>query len=363
MVFFVGFNLDINDEADKDRFNVVYTAISRARGKLYVTSAHPKQDLEKIFKSGTYKLMDSQKPIVKKYKQLKKIKENRNFTFNNVNMSMIDSVVIKVSMKDAPFAKYVKNGFVPKKYMDQFKWQNMYSDDSNPVNVRVTQHHAHGTYKFEFFDLNMLHKNGYTDSDILMYLSNYVMEFFDYRVREKDMKIHRIDLCKYFRFDNAEDHREFNEFLCEYILYSKAVTVLDSDFKTNRIVYNIFEDKKPDLYKGTVYANHNKKKQDGITTSIYMPSKKDNHNKIFFENVTKIEIRLLGSSIGRRYALKKSDNIAGLKSVRLGNVFDRLFGKYFPDIERFIQRQPKYWGLKKLRGFDVFGNMFNNEAV
>lgn len=288
IIFLSGFNCE--QEMSEDEKYILYTAISRAKRKLIITSAYPAFDLDRIFDKETYTFTNSQRKLTKSNKQLKKIRTGGNFTLKKLGESNIDSLVLKVKAKDCPFPRYVKRGNVK-----QEKTSNKMIQSFNGVDVTIKMNHRHKIYYFEFLDLNLLKKSGYSDKGIISFCLNFIIVFFDYRIDTKKIQVHRLDLCRFIKFkDNRELDYFFDFFNC-YIKDSHSKDIKDNEYRVNGIDYKENEDKEFDWKKyKTLYINHNKNKSYGATTKVYFPFKKENKNVINIPGLLKLEFTLKG---------------------------------------------------------------------
>ncbi|MFZ7131333.1 MAG: ATP-binding domain-containing protein [Eubacteriales bacterium] len=316
IVFLVGFQAFSQDDIIEK--NLFYTAASRACKKLYITSAYPAFDLSKYFIKDSFKMIGKQTAITKPFKKLKDIKPNRNFSMQKFRDNIIDSISVKVTFKDAPFLPYVQNSFIAGRDRKNYGWQKIQVNNFEGVGYVIKNHHVHKSYSFEFFDLNILKKNNFTDKQVVQLISNIILEFFNYRLNLNQLKITRLDLYKLFKFNNELSRNTFLDEFATSISMSMNNSIKDHNNYTlehRKSILNTLQD-------STVYINHSKTKD--ITTVCYDPRNKVNQNKILSDNLFKIEQRLRGNALQRKYTENFNTMDSLMKIVADENKFDIL---------------------------------------
>lgn len=303
-VFYIGFTYNPNE--DEEITTLCYTAISRPRIRLYITSSYPAGIEVGVFNDGEYELVNTQKKFSKLYSLRMKIRENRNFSWGKLENNHLDSLVLKVSENSCPFTPYIiKNNTK----------QNTYSSSmrvviDNGIEYSIEKHHPSGTYFFRFMDLNLLKKNSLNDIQILQYCANKVMKYFDQRVRITDIAVHELHLCSFLKFDNNEDIQNFfHSELKDKIINSKNRMILTNYGKPLKYNVNFIDF---NALKYTLYVNHHKNKHNSLTTAMYYPKNKNNSNKIHISNIYKIEIRGKGIFLKEKIGLGKDTSIGNL---------------------------------------------------
>jgi hypothetical protein len=323
-IFYVGFTYD--KEQDPEITTLVYTAISRPIRKLFITSAFPMADLDRLFGKGTYELVNLQKKIVKPFLIRKQLRENRNSTWYRLKNSHLDSLELKVSKGSCPFAPYVQ-----KEGTNQVNYSSCRRITlESGFEYSLEKQHRWGTYFFRFEDLNLLCRNNYTDIEKIQFCINQVLEFFDYRISLSEIRIHRMDLCYYMLFDNTRELQTyFRHELCPVLFTFKHRTIGDD----KRNIYCSYMDlinKGFSIMHRTMYVNHHKKKYNGMTTAIYRPVIKDNVNKINIDSLLKVEIRGRGRISGPGFLPCRLD-----ESVE--DLLDRCKGSLLPLFEEWSE--------------------------
>jgi superfamily I DNA/RNA helicase len=316
IVFLVGFQEFVIDDLIEK--NLFYTASSRAHKKLYITSAYPAFDLSKYFNEDSFTHHGKQSHITKHFRKLKEIKLNRNFTIQKYQDNIIDSITVKVDFKDAPFLPYIQNNFIPGINRKNYGWQNIQHRCCEGIHYVVKNHHVYKSYSFEFFDLNVLKKNNFSDKQVVQFISNTVLDFFDHRISLSQLQISRLDLSKIFKFNDAQSRLTFLDELASCISIAKYNSIKDHSNYTLEHSKSILDS----LQDSTVYINHSKIRN--ITTACYDPRNKDNQNKLLSDNLYKIEIRLRGNSLQMKYSedINTIDNL--MNAVADDSKFDYL---------------------------------------
>jgi len=295
MVFIVGFHVDVR--TDKQWANILYVAFTRAKKWLFVTSAYPLEEFKDALPLDYLTVHDSQRQIEKPYERLPSIDPNAPFTLKKLQKSTIDSIVIKVSENDAPFLPYVTGGQALERSFGLKKRRGeKHLADGMKWSIRYQGRDEHKSYYFYFLDLNMLKRNGFSDANILLYCTNQVKSYFDFRVKVETMSVQRIDLNKFIEVDaetNIPTIVPKEKPKSMYFVGEIGKEYLDVDQVTS---CEIPEDR-------TLYFNYSKSKYDGVTVAAYNPERKKNGNRIAIPGIRKIEVRLRGNTLKRRYAL------------------------------------------------------------
>ena len=338
IVFFVGFNID-QDEKDEDEFNIIYTAISRAKSKLFITSAYPKFSLDTLFSSGTYTLIDSQRCVENPYKKLKAIKKSKNFSIQKLNNGLIDSLIFKVHEGDAPFCREVKRGRID----NNQRFFNREPGTEQGMKYIVKYHHRWKNYYFEFTDLNVLKKNNYSDTDKLLFCENIVKKYFDSRIEPEKILIHRLDLYKCIKFKNKQQLDEFRDYVSFHLNEAKCKSIFSSGYKDDWTDY-----KQPhEIFTGwdskTIYFNCHKSKYYNLTGKVYDPCGKEK-NTVNIKNMEKIEFTAKGKFLMRNDVMGKKPNIEKLKLMirndQMKDMFWRWLVEYCNPVATWFDENP-----------------------
>ncbi len=305
IVFVTGFDIE-SEQADfldlLEMKNLYYVAFSRPRDRLYITTSYPINNGIKYLPLEVCEYINSRKKPVKKYSLLPKIKPSANFTKKKLQNNTIDSICLKVNLIDAPYMKYVNKSQTAQ---DNYMSKQVIEHDGLRFDIRF--HHKHKNYYFSFLDIHLLKKSSFSDTQILLFLRNYVIEYFDHRISPDSIKVHRLDLNEYFFLKSEEEKTEF---------LSRGMTKYQtSSAKSLREKYgkiNYLTDRAAiyDFKKSVYYANFMKRKQDSITSGLYSQDIKldkhttyDKSNIVHIPHVCKRELRLKGTSISRKYIL------------------------------------------------------------
>ncbi|MBI9010484.1 MAG: UvrD-helicase domain-containing protein [Tenericutes bacterium] len=185
-IFYVEFLY--NPEEDEGIKTILYTALSRAKRKLFITSSFPKppvENLNRIFTEGTYDIVVTQPKICRKFPIRKKIEKNTNFGIKKLKGNFLDSFVIKIKLQDCPFTPFVKQGrTVKNKYTSSMRRKTI-----DGLEFSISFHHGSQQYFFKFKNLNLLKKNKFSDREKIYYCVNEIIQFFDYRIDIENLEI------------------------------------------------------------------------------------------------------------------------------------------------------------------------------
>jgi hypothetical protein len=334
-------------DVDRDTVNLVYTAISRAKQKLFICTSHPESPLECFRNCNEVDFEDRQKVVHEGWKRLPSIVEGGNFTLKKVKTSHIDSIVLQVNDSDVPFPSYVPKGNVPKRVHFGQGYTTEVDGLSETI-LHINRSHGSGWYTFEMFDLNPLKLAGYDDYQIVKRCANVVIDFFDHRIPLNAINTLRLDIAKYLAFDNMITARETLRGIDESVRGTGVQSVRD------HTGYDYLKAGKQFLNwrNSTYYANYLRQRcgsSHPVVLRIYSTDLKNrggensnsrNGRSLTRRNVWKCEWQLKQDAVGRNYSLGDNDNIERLmnklrESPDLFNtVFDTVsqhFGVDFPD--------------------------------
>jgi len=308
-IFFVGFNY--NPESDPEIKTICYTAISRAKKKLIITSSFPNKNIFEVFEKGCFIYRNVQRKICKSFLIRKKIKQNKEITINKMKGTCLDSLGFKVKAERCPFLPYIK-----KEKTKQKKWASSKRViNKDGFEYSIDFHHSHQIYYFHFWDLDILKRNNFSDSQKVDYCINIVINFFDERVNLEDIILYRLDLFNLLQLIDEESYYRISKLLFDKCINSKHKSILTQDkksYKTNND-FNIIR-----FSKGseTIYINHHKNEYENLTTAIYNPKYKENENKIQIDNLIKFEMRGKGKFLSRGIGFKgKEPNARNLHNL------------------------------------------------
>jgi hypothetical protein len=270
MAFIVGFELTTTD----DEAMTIYTGLIRAEESITITSSFPAFDVSLSFDPMTITVLDRQKRIGKPYRNLKLIKPNRNLTRGKFKASMIDSITLTVTDDDLPFVPYFESHGI-----DASPFTRSYIT-KDEVPIRIGRHCGkdHVGIFFELKDVNLLRANDYTDAQTIKYLTNKVLEYFNYQVTIDHINLHSIDLCKIVEADDAliqllmDDGLEYASRLDHY------------GDPVERFTLDAIKDR-------TVYHNFTGRNTKSTTLATYRPIDKRNKNRYFDPKAIKLELR------------------------------------------------------------------------
>lgn len=299
-VFFVGF--EFNLESDPEIKTICYTAISRAKKKLFITSSFPNKNIFEVFKKGSFEYRNVQRSISKSFPIRKKIKQNKEVSLNKIQGTYLDSLDLKVKAEKAPFLPYIKKEGT--KQGDWTSTQRFKNEDGLEYSIKF--HHSHKIYYFEFLDLDILKRNNFSDIQKIEYCTNVVIDFFDRRIRIEDIILYRLDLFNLYQLEDEESYFRMSEKLFCKCLESKHRSILTQEKKSYKTIAD-FNIKRFSKGKESIYLNHHKTKYNNLTTAIYNPKYKENENKIPFDNLIKFEMRGKGDFLSRNIGFNGKD--------------------------------------------------------
>ncbi len=304
-IFYVGFHYDV--ESDPEITTICYTAISRASKRLFITSSYPMGNEKKVFTDDTYEFHSTQRDLSKPFLIRNKIEKNKNLTWNKIKDNYIDSLELKVKVKDCPFLPYIK-----KEGTTQYRYQSILRTVSDYwMEYSISLHHSAKAYYFKFKDLNLLKRNGFSDTKVIQACINELLQFYDNRVRIEDIMVNRVDLCRFIRFDREEDIEKgiipLIEKMIEEGRYSSILNERKREIGNASDLYHYFS-----LLHDTLYVNHHKDRYSSITSCLYYPKNKENENRIHIDELYKIEMRARGSFLDRKMALDGDRRVLNL---------------------------------------------------
>lgn len=328
VVFMVGYEF----LATYDESCISYTGFLRAKDKIIITTSYPKFDQEKLCELKFLDVIDEQKQVSKKYKQLKLLKNNKNLTTKKFDHCMIDSLSLTVRGPKVPYFRYVEHD---KQFgRDTYEKSIILHED---LECKLRYNKPNKNYTFVFKDLNLLRKNNYSDIQVLQYCSNTIFEYFNNQVKVEDIEITSLDICLLFSMDDEILKKTLTGgFKCKDIRFS------DSPGSSKTILNPSYDY----LKKGTVYLNFRRDKS--LTLAIYKPSLKTNDNQYHRDDLVKLEFRIRNEIIENKYIFGDTLDVKTLID-RLRKDKDYLRKVFF----RIVDYK------KKLRGFDK-GKMKGN---
>lgn len=270
MAFIVGFERPTT----REEATLLYTGFIRAKESLIITSSFPSFDVSLAFDPKTVNVLNKQKRIGKPYRNLKLIKANRNLTRKKFAASMIDSITLTVTDDDLPFIPYIEACGI-----DASPFTRSYIT-KNEIPIRIGRHNGkdHVGIFFELKDVNLLRANDYTDAQTVKYLTNKVLEFFNFQVSTNKINLHSIDICKIVEADDPLIELLTQDGL-EY-----ASRLDDHGDPVERFTLDAIKDR-------TIYHNFTGRNTRSTTLATYRPIDKKNKNRYFDPKAIKLELR------------------------------------------------------------------------
>lgn len=207
------------------------------------------------------------------------------------NQCMIDSISFVVRADDTPFMPYIKA-----------------TDNNNPyeksmivntkVPIKIVFKKFWKSYEFLLQDMTLLRKNNYTNAQVIQYLCNFIMVFFNLQITIAAFQLNLIDLCRVVRNDD-----EMMKKLLDDKIRCRRSRLDNKGEKVERFTLDTIDE-------GTVYFNFMKDRS--FTLAVFHPFEKENKNRYFNKDVTKLEFRLKGKAIEKKYAFAKGMNSSEL---------------------------------------------------
>lgn len=267
------------DEAPGEA-RVLYVGLSRAREQLIIMSPSPRTDLEALLGDGVeiVDMRESTEWEKRPFPMISSSRQEQYLTKKKYDLSTIDSIAVKVDVSDVPWLPYITDKMPPSKW----ERQTCFAIDGVPVFVK--RNLSHGFYLFRLSDTNALKRSGFTDRDILNFLRYAIFRFFNTEFPIERAKVVRIDLCRLYDKDDITIGRIRNALAC----YPKVPVGNDG-----RIIERLRASDKNTWYYH-VRAHY------GFQVVFYGPSNKTNGNRLYNEDLYKIEVRLQGGCIGKR---------------------------------------------------------------
>lgn len=303
------------DEAPEES-RVLYVGLSRARERLIVTSPCAMAELEVLFGDGV-EIEDLRKNTGWEKRDFPSISRDRRekyLTERRYGLSIIDSIAIKLDAVDVPWLPYIVDKNPPS------KWERQKNFEVDGVSIYVKRNLSYGFYVFRLSDTNTLKRSGFTDQDILNFLRYAVCRFFNAAVPVERAKVVRLDLCRLYRRGDITIGRIRND------LKNYPQIAVGEDGK---IVERAHATARDTLYYH-IRAHY------GFQVVFYGPANKTNRNRLYNEDLYKIEVRLQGECIGKR---GYSDGLA-------------TFGQLVEQLTTKSNLETWYWKALRYAGFD-----------
>jgi len=313
-IYIVGF--EFPDSIDERM--VIYTGLIRAKEKLIITTSHPFFDPTKVADERFVEIINNQKPASKPFKQLKIIKDKKNLSRKKFDQCLIDSIAVTVRGVDAPFIPFIAHD----KIHGRDTYVKSVIDNSGKVPIRIDYHKVYKNFTFTLQDTNLLRRSGFNDLQVIQFLTNQVTEFYNYQVCLSEIKLTSIDLCRVVPNDD-----DLTKLMLDGKLKCKNIR------SHSRESLPLEKVSMADIDSGTIYYNFTAK--DNFRMAVYHPNEKDNGNRYFNKDVTKVELRLGRDGISRNYAFGRD--------VDLGWFMDRI-----KEQDRYLLKQfDKMIGYRK----------------
>jgi len=256
---------------DIDELMIAGVAISRARQKLIITTAFPASKIAPLFAPGTVRIIDH--TLTRRKAARLPSLQPRKTTPTLFNKSTIDSIGLVIHKDDAPFVPYIRQSSEvrKKRYVNTSLLQ---SRDGVPYTV--SYHHTHSLFTFGFTTLHPLRAAGYTDIQILRYVENEILQFFDGRISGDSIELGLLHISKVGKFRNPTRREAFlKRLFARLAVAQKPVrsVVVPGNANSSGLPETV-----PDLSRETLYINYGKKRGRSVPVNLtlYDPSQKPN---------------------------------------------------------------------------------------
>jgi hypothetical protein len=262
----------------KEEKNVWNVAITRGKEKLHIVTSFPEERILPHFKEGTYTLISGQEKKVRRPISMVP-EETAPLTTMNAEMSLIDSIEIKVGFGDLPF--------IPREKQNLGKTPFGTRSVMTSLNMEYVLCKYSQSLRFDFKDLTKLKSLGYDDYLVMEYLLEIMREYTNYSIEDKvlmESPLRRLDLSKLVRVSS------------EKVIDTLKYFFKLSNYNTNdegKVV--MFPDHEP--IEKTLYLNsHTVKKENGKENRYrviraYFPVYKTRNTLVDGERVLKVELQ------------------------------------------------------------------------
>lgn len=361
-VFIVGFE----NSKDREENKIYYTGLIRAEERLTITTSFPHFDVPTVFDPATVKAFSSQRTLSQLLGPMKPIMSGQQLTREMFDACMIDSITLAVRGDDIPFSRYIK---LQEGTEDNPFAKSQIITTPDGIEIKITYNAGTKAYYFELKDVNLLRSNWYADAEVVSFLTNFVLMYFNFQIVPSQIHLHSIDLCKLVE----EDHeligllkREGLKFHSRLDHEGKVITKFSMD----------------EIQQRSVYYNFNTKNNKALTLDVYRPINKENAGRLLDPKAIKLELRYLRSAVESKYAFggdaafiehsgtKKGEVVMSVDRLlrRLGDDDGLLDSVYmatirFKSIKGKSSRSGKRRSVKRVGGMEPVGNGERMEAV
>jgi len=258
--------------------NVWNVAMTRGKEKLHIVTSFPEERILPHFKEGTYTLISGQEKKARRPISMVPV-ETAPLVTTNAEMSLIDSIEIKVGFNDLPF--------IPREKQNMGKTSFGVKTRMTSLNMDYVLYRNNQTLRFDFKDLTKLKSLGYDDYLVMEYLLEIMREYTNYSIEDEvlmNSPLRRLDLSKLVRVSSEKvlDTLKFFFKLSNYNTSDEGKVVM-------------FPDHEP--IEKTLYLNsHTVKKKDGKENRYrviraYFPIYKTRNTLVDGEGVLKVELQ------------------------------------------------------------------------
>lgn len=273
---------------------VLYTGLLRAQRYLSLSTSFPSFDPAELFDGEVVQVLNSQKARSKPFKALKVVRANKNLTRRKFDKCMIDSLSLIIRDQDTPFIPFLER----QPGIERNAHQKSYITQAD-IPIKVTYHKGRRSFIFTMNNVNRLRASDYTDSQVIKYLANFILEYFNYQIPLEAISLYDIDLCRIIEEGSP-----------------LLLKLLSGEFRC-RSVLNQNADQLPglrmaDIQRGTVYLNCSSASTRSYTLVVYRPINKDNEYRYVDPRAIKVELRLRSKSILASYAFGTVPSVSGL---------------------------------------------------
>lgn len=309
--------------------NVWNVAMTRGREKLHIVTSFPEDRILPHFKEGTYTLISGQERKVRRPISMIP-EETAPLTTMNAEMSLIDSIEIKVGFGDLPF--------IPREKQNLGRTPFGVRTLMTSLNMEYVLYRNNQTLRFDFKDLTKLKSLGYDDHLVMEYLLEIMREYTNGCIEDEvliESPIRRLDLSKLVMVSS------------EKVIYTLEYFFKLSNYNTNdegKVV--MFPDNEP--IEKTLYLNsHTVKKENGKenryrVTRAYFPIYKTRNTLVDGERVLKVELQRTRKSFTKdeKYGPPKTiQDLMGHITSTLGGL-DDLYYQWLYDEFPYLREGP-----------------------
>lgn len=329
MDFNTDYTIKLDDKNRIKELRLAYVALTRGKSQLYILTRSSRESINTVIPEGTYISKGRQHSTVKPICIRKKIDFGANYTERKLGLGVIDSIVFSVSEDEAPIERYVAAAFF--KQGKQKRENSVYIDYPGGQYLLARNHGTRHLY-FRFIDLNLLHRNCFTDEQVVSLCFNAILKFFDNKINTSIITLQRIDLCKYFPIEDRNDRLRFYNAMWQLGRHLELSSLVEKVNKNKQVEFISMKDARSHApgINSTLYLNIYSNRNRVIT--IYRPINKP-ENRINIPRLIKYEIRSklpknVSDSFRDIFPMTIIDLLAVLKKEKTANSLFKAINEY-----------------------------------